>query len=97
MHNGIGGADVGKELVAKTFAFGGTLHQTGNVYEFDDGGGEFLGFVEIGQPVQALIGNGNNANIGVDGAECVVVRRNTGVGDCIKKGGFTHIGKAYDT
>jgi len=43
MDNGIGGTDVAQELVAQTFALGGTLDQTGDIHELDDSGGELLG------------------------------------------------------
>ena len=93
MDDGVGGADVGQELVAKTLAFGGTLHQSCNVHEFNDGRGGFLGLMEVAEPVQALIRNGHYAHIGVDGAEGVVICRYTGVGNGIKKGRLAHIGQ----
>ena len=71
--------------------------EAGDVHEFDDGRGMLLGLVEIREPVQPLIGNGNHAHVGVDGAEGIVVRRNTCVGNGIKEGGLAHIGKTHDT
>ena len=97
MHNGVGGADVAQELVAQAFALGRALHQACNVHKFNDGRGDLLGLVQIGQPVQPLIGNGNHAHVGVDGAERIVVSRNACIGDGIKQCGFAHIGQTDDT
>ena len=42
MNNGVHFTDVGKKLVAQTFTFGGSLYQTCNVHELDDGRGGFF-------------------------------------------------------
>ena len=97
MDNGIGGADVAQKLVAQALALGRTLHQARNVHKFNDGGGEFLGLVLVAQPFQPCIGNGDHANIGVDGTERVIGRLGAGVGDGVKQGGFSHVGQSYDT
>jgi len=92
VYNGIGGADVAQELVAQTFALGSTLHKTCNVHEFNHSRRYFFGVVELRQPIQPLVGHGNHTNVGVDGAECVVVRRHTCVGNGVEQGGLAHIG-----
>ena len=95
--DGVGGADVGQELVAQALAAARTLDKTGDVDELNDGGGGLLGGVEIAQPLQPLIGHGDHAHVGVDGAEGIVVGGHTGVGDGIEQGGLAHVGKSHDT
>ena len=97
MDDGVGGTDVGQELVAQTLALGSALDQACDVDELDDGRGGLLGGVEVGQPLQTLVGHGNHTHIGVDGAEGVVVGRNAGVGDGIEQSGLAHIGQTNDT
>ena len=97
MDDGIGGADVAQELVAQTLALACALDQTGDVNELDDGGGGLLGGIEIAQPLQPLIGHGDHAHIGVDGAEGIVVGGNTGIGDGIEQSGLANIGQSDDT
>ena len=65
-------ADVGEELVAQALALGGALYQTGDVHEFDHGGGGLGGIVHGCQLVEAGVRNRNDAYVGIDGAERVV-------------------------
>ena len=97
MDDGVGGADVAQELVAQTLALGGALHQTGDVHEFDDGGGKLLGIVHIPEPLQPLVGNGHHAHVGVYGAEGIVGGFGTGVGDCVEQGALAHVGQTHDS
>ena len=97
MDDGVGGADVAEELVAQTLALAGALDETGDVDELDDGGGGLLGGIEIAQPLQPLIGHGDHAHIGVDGAEGIIVGGNTGVGDGIEQSGLADVGQSDDT
>ena len=91
--NGVGGADVGEELIAQALPLGGPPHKACNVHKFNHRRGEFLRLVHIPEPFQPLIRDGNHAHIGVDGAEGVVICRNAGVGDGVKKGGLAHVGQ----
>ena len=97
MDDGVGGADVGQELVAQTFTLGGALHKTGDVHKLDDGGGHLLGLVQLGKPGQPLIGHGHHAHVGVDGAEGIVVRRYARIGNGVKQSGLAHIRQSHDT
>lgn len=97
MDDGVGGADVAEELVAQPLTLGGALNKTGDVHEFDHGGGGFLGLMELGKPIQPLVRHGHDAHIGVDGAERIVIRRDARVGDRIEQSGLAHIGKSHDT
>ena len=97
MDDGIGGPDVGKELVAQALPLGGPLHQPGDVHKLDDGGGGLFGVVELREPVQAAVGDGHHAHVGVNGAEGVVGALGAGVGDGVEQGGLSHIGKPHNS
>ena len=51
----------------------------------------------VAQPLEPLVRHGNDADVRVDGAERVVVRRNARVCDGIEKRGFADIRQADDT
>ena len=95
--DGVGGANVAQELVAQALALGSALYQACNIHEFNHSRGDLLGLMQLGKPGKPLIRHGNHAHIGVDGAERIVVRRHTGIGNGIKQSGLAHIGQAYDT
>ena len=88
---------MGKEFVAQSLALGGARNQPCNIHKFDHSRGDLLGLMQLGKPGKPLIRHGNHAHIGVDGAERIVVRRHTGIGNGIKQSGLAHIGQAYDT
>ena len=90
--DGVGGPDVGEELIAQSLALGGALDQSGDVYEFDDGGSEFLGLMHVPEPGEPLVGDGDDSHIGVDGTKGIVVRRNSGVGNGVEKSGLPNVG-----
>ena len=97
MNDGVALADICQELVAQTFALGSALDEAGDVDELDDRRGQLLGLEEVGQLGQTLIGNRHDAHVRVDGAEGVVGRFCACLGQRIKKGTFSHVGKPYDT
>ena len=97
MHDGIGGADVGEELISKTFALGSTLNKTCDINEFDHSRGQLLGIVQIRQPLQTLIRNGYDTYIGVDGTKRIIICRDTCICNCVKEGRLANIGKSNDT
>ena len=97
MHDRVAAADIGQKLVAKTLALGRALDQTRDIDKFDDGGGELLGVVLVAQPLEPRIGDGDNADVGVDGTECVIVGGDAGVGNGVKECALADIRQAYDT
>ena len=76
--DGIGGTDVAEELVAEAFALGGAFDEAGDVDEFHGGGDEGFGLDEFGDFGEAGVGDGDDAGVGVDGAERVVCRLSFG-------------------
>ena len=97
VHDCVYFTDVGKELIAQTFAARRAFYKTCDVYEFDYGRGNLFACVQSGKLVQAFIGNGYNAYVRFDGTERVVCTFCASVRDCIEKSGFPYVGKTYDT
>ena len=97
MHDGIGAADVLKELVAETCALARALDKTRDVDKFDDGGGLLLGVVHLGELVEALVGDGHHADVRLDGAEGVVGALGACVGDGVEQSGLADVRKSDDT
>ena len=62
-------ADVSQEFVAEALALGGTLHQSGNVYNLAGGGHDASRVHNLGQTGEALVGHGDHTYVRLDGAE----------------------------
>ena len=69
MNNGVRVADVGQKLVAQPLAFRGTFHQSGDIDDLDSGGNHPLGIVDLREPNEPLVGNGDDAHVGLDRTE----------------------------
>ena len=65
----IGLADVGEELVAEAFALGRAGDQARDVDELDDRRQHALGLDDLGQLGQPRVGQLDDADVGLDGAE----------------------------
>ena len=94
--DGVRVPDVAQELVAQTLALGGTLDQTGDVDNLDGGGDDPLRMVDFGQTDQPLVGHGDDAHVGLDGAEGEVGRLGLCVGEAVEKRRFADIGQSDD-
>ena len=97
VHNGVHLADVREEFVAEALAVRGALHQSRDVDKFDDGGGDLFAVVQGGELIQPLVRHGDDAHIGLDGAEGVVRRLGARVGDGVEQGGFADVRQAYNS
>ena len=97
MDDGVGIADVAQKLIAQTCPLGSALHQPGDVYELDDGGGVFLWVIQLRQIVQPTVRHGDHAHIGLDGAEGVIGALRARTGNGVEQGALAHIGQAHDT
>ena len=92
MRNRVGFADVGEELVAEAFTLGRASYQSGDIDKFNDRRDHLLRFDDDRQRGESRIGYFDNADIGLDGAERIVFRCNTGLGQGIEQGGFADVG-----
>ena len=93
----VGLADVGEELVAEALALARALHEAGDVHELDDRGHDALRVDDLGERVEARVGHGDEADVGLDGGEGVVRRDRRLAGECGEQRGLAHVGKADDT
>src|SRR5437667_3371041 len=95
--DGVHLADMGEELVAQALALRGALHEPGDVHELDDRGDFLLRLDELEQPVEARVGHLNDADVGLDGAKGIVLRRGRlGGGERVEQRGLADVGEADD-
>ena len=73
VQNGVDVADVGQELVAQAFALRRAADDAGDVDQLQDGRDDLLRFDELVDRGQPLIGDGDDADVGLDRAERVVL------------------------
>ena len=93
----VGLADVGEELVAQAFTLGGAAHDTGDVHEGHGGGQDALGAEDLRELVQARVGQGHDADVGLDGREGVVRGEHGRAGQSVEQGGLADVGQSSDT
>ena len=89
--------DVGKELVAQAFAFGGALDDACNVDKGDGGGHDLLGVDELGKHGKTLVRQRHDAGVRLDGGERVVFRKHVVAGQCIEHGGLADVRQSDDS
>ena len=94
--DGISFADVAQELIAQTFSFGCTFHQTSDVDNLHGGGDDFRCLHQFGKFCQSFIRHSDYTHVGFNGAEREVGALRLGVAQAIKKRGLAHVGKSYD-
>ena len=70
------------------------VDEAGDIDELEGGGGVLLGVVHLGQHVEAMVRNGDDAGVGLDGAEGIVGRLCACAGDGIKERGLADIGQS---
>ena len=96
MQDGIGLADIGQKLIAQSLAFAGSSNQSRDVNKLDSGRQDPLGMHNLGQLSKPRIRHFDNAHIGLNGAEWVVLSSNSCLSKRIKQRRFAHIGQAND-
>ena len=96
MCDGITLANVGKELIAKTFTLARSCNETGDIDKFDSSGHDAFGLNNLRELLQAGIRHFNNAYIGFNGAERIVLSGDTRFCERVEDRGFADIGKADD-
>ncbi len=96
VNDGIGFADVREELVAQAFALARAGDQARDVDEFDGGGQDAFGLDDFGQLLQARIRHFDDADVGLDGAERIVLGGDAGAGQSVEESRFANVGQADD-
>ena len=95
VRDGIGLADVRQELVAQALALGRAGDQARDVDELDGGGKDTLRARDRRQRRESWIGYLDDADVGFDGTERVILSRDAGLGQGIKQRGLADVGQAY--
>ena len=90
-------ADVGQELVAQAFAFGGALDDAGDVHEGHRGRHDLFGVDQLGQHGQTLVRQWYDAGVRLDGGERVVFGQHVVAGQCVEHGGLADVGQSDDS
>ena len=96
VEDGVRLAYVGKELVAQSFPLAGSLDQSGDVDNLDGGRHDASRVDQLGELVQSFIGDGDDTDVGFNGAEGEIGRFGTGFCDGIEKGALPYIWKAHN-
>ena len=94
--DGVRVADVAQELVAQALALRGALDQTRDVHDFDGRGHHALRMVDFGEPHEPLVGHGDHAHVGLDGAEGEVRRLCLRIRKAVEKGRFADVRQTDD-
>ena len=72
LYHGVGLADVGEELVAEPLALRRAADEPGDVHELDRRGDDGRRLDYLCQRFEPLVGDGDDADVGLDGGEGVV-------------------------
>ena len=89
--------DMLQELVAQALTLGGTLHQAGNIHKAESCRSGLLGVIHLMQHLQPLVRHINDAHIRLNGAERIICRLGTCLGNGVKQCAFAHIRQSYNT
>ena len=94
--HGVGLADGRQELVPQPLPLRRAAHQAGDVHEGHRGRHHRRALVERGEPLEPVVGNGNHADVGLDGGERVVGRQHLVVGQRVEQRRLADVGQADD-
>ena len=94
--DGVRLADVAEELVAEAFAFRRALHEARDVHDFHRGRHDASGVDQLGEFRESFVGHGDDAHVGLDGAEGEVGRLCLGITQAVEQGGLAHVGQAHN-
>src|SRR5205814_6928681 len=89
--------DMGQELVPESLARARTTNDARDVNDPQGGWNDFLGLDELIDRVQAGVGDGDDADVGLDGGEWVVRGEGAGGGEGVEEGALADVGKADDS
>ena len=96
VRDGVGLADVGEKLIAQPLALGSTRHQPGDINELNHSRDGLLRLGQRDQAFHARVGHFNDADIGLNGAKRIILRRDARLGQRVKECGFADVGQADD-
>jgi tetratricopeptide (TPR) repeat protein len=98
LDDGVHFTDVPQELIAQTFAGARPLHEPGDIDKFKDGGYQLLRTADGGQHGQALVRDGNDSLVWLDGAKAIIGRHGlASLSDSIEESTLADVGKTYDS
>ena len=97
MTDGIGQTDVGQKLVAQSFAFAGTFHQSGDIGKLKGRIDRLFRMKQLCQTIHACIRHFDDADIGLNGRKRIVGRFDLTFGNCVEQRGLSDVGKSYDS
>jgi len=69
-------AYVGEKFIAETGTFRSALHEAGDIKKFNNGGNGFFRAAYFCEFRESSVGDGNDADVGVDGTEGVICNIN---------------------
>lgn len=93
----VGLADVREELVAQALALARTAHDARDVDEVDRRGEQLLRAEDLGELVQAGVGDAHDAHVRLDGGERVVGRQHVVLGQGVEQGRLADIRQTDDS
>ncbi len=98
LHDGVDLADVAQELVAQPLAAARPAHEARDIDELHGRRDDLLGTRQARERLEAGVGHGDDADVGVNSAERIIRRlRLAGAGDGVEEGGLAHVGQSDDT
>ena len=98
MNNRVDLTNIGQELIAQAFALTGTLHQTGDIHKLHPRGDQLFALAEVGELLEAVIGNRHCAHIRLNRAERKIGSLSLRIGhQGIEQGGFANVGQSDDS
>ena len=92
----VGLADVRQELVAEALALRRALDEARDVDDLDDRRDDLLRLDVLADPLQALVGDRDHADVGIDRAERIVCRLGLTGRERVEDRALAHIGQADD-
>ena len=97
LDDGVGLSDVGEELVAEPFAFGGAFDEACDIDEGNGGRNDLFAAGLERERLEARVGHFDDADIGIDGAEGIVFRGDLFASQRVEEGRFADVRKADDS
>jgi hypothetical protein len=97
LSNGIGLANVGKELIPQPFTLAGASNDAGDVDEGDSRRNDALAAKNASEHLEPVVGKIHHANVWLNGGEGVVRRQDRVFGERVKQSGLADIRESNDS